>query len=217
MKIDTVFFDLDGTLTDPFVGISNAVGYALDAMGVARLPADVLKRFIGPPLTVSFKEHLGFDDETADRALAFYREYYADKGKFENRVYDGVPEMLSVLASRGFKLYVATSKPEPFSVEIIEKFGLSEHIAWVFGASVDRSRVEKSDVVKYALSASGAEQSRTVMVGDRKFDVIGARENGLLSVGVLYGYGDRDELVEAGADFIAATPAEVVEVICNAK
>ena len=216
MKFDTVLFDLDGTLTDSFVGISNAVGYALDRMGVARLSDSVLKKFIGPPLSTSFGEYLGFGDDDVSRALGLYREYYSATGKFENRVYDGVPQMLGALAECGLKLYVATSKPEPFAVDIVENFGLSAYITRVFGASVDGSRIEKSDVVRYATETSGADEKRAVMVGDRKFDIIGAKDNRLSSVGVLYGYGGRDELVNAGADFIAATPADVVKAIKNA-
>ena len=216
-KFDTVLFDLDGTLTDPYLGVSSAVCYSLDKMGVERPPQATLKKFIGPPLVKSYAEYCGLNEIDTARAIELYREYYSVTGKFENRVYDGVPQMLAALKNRGLKLYVATSKPEPFACDIIKKFGLIEHLDGVFGASLDSSRIEKEQVVKYALDSVGADRARTVMIGDRMFDVHGAKVNGLKSVGVLYGYGDRAELVAAGADYIANTPEEVVTLLLNYK
>lgn len=214
LMYDTVLFDLDGTLTDPYDGISNAVTYAMRRIGRADPSESELKAFIGPPIFHSFNIMCGGNANDIDAAVLYYREYYMDKGKFENKVYDGVIEMLDKLKSRGVTLAVATSKPQGVSEEILHKFGLAEYFNVIAGASLDKSRAEKSKVIEYALQmCGGCEKSRVIMAGDRKYDVIGAKDNGLGCIGVLYGYGDEAELAEAGAKFIAKTPQDVADIV----
>ncbi len=205
-----VLFDLDGTLTDSSAGVIGGTVYGLNKLGLNVPPREVLMTFIGPPLMESFRGTLGLDEETAKKVLANYREYYFARGYAENRVYDGVKQMLQSLKELGLRLFVATSKPEEISKRIIREFGLEIYFDEVFGASLDESRSSKASVIEYALNAIGADGSNAVMVGDRKYDVIGAAQNGLKCIGVLYGYGDRAELTQAGAIEIAKTPQDVV-------
>ncbi len=210
---DNILFDLDGTLTDSFDGIVSSVLYALDKLGEPKLPVNELKFFIGPPLSESFAKLFGGDEQKAARAVEFYREYYPERGIFENKVYDGVEDMLSAFKSAGKRLFVATSKPERFSVRIIEHFGLNKYIERVFGASFDSSRATKDKVIAYALDNAGLPKQTTVMIGDRLHDILGAKDNGLKSIGVLYGYGSLEELTSAGADLIAKTPRDIIGLV----
>lgn len=212
MQFETILFDLDGTLTDPGLGITNSVMFALERFGIHESDRQKLYPFIGPPLWDSFMRFYGMSREEADRAVTVYREYYADRGLFENTVYPGIPQMLEDLRVQGKTLAVATSKPEGFSVKILEHFGLAKFFDRIAGASMDQSRSRKADVIRYALSElPQADPRTTVMVGDREHDVLGAREVGLPCVGVLYGYGNCPELEAAGALSIA----ENVEALKN--
>lgn len=213
MDFERVFFDLDGTLTDPFEGITNSVAYALEKSGVKPPDRSRLACFIGPPLHKSFAEEFGFSNAEALKAVEYYREYYADKGIFENAVFDGVPEMLEALLSRGKKLAVATSKPEEFAEIILRHYNLERYFYMVAGATMDTGRTEKSDVIAYALEKGGVRANAAIMVGDRKHDILGAKANGLFSCGVLYGYGSEEELIGAGADYLAKTPEDLLSVI----
>ncbi len=206
----TYFFDLDGTITDSSLGITNSVMYALERFGIKESDRTKLYKFIGPPLTVSFREYYGFSEEKALEAVAYYREYYQDKGIFENRVYDGFEEMLKKLKAAGKRLVVATSKPEPYARQIIDYFGLTPYFDYVAGMELDGGRGTKAEVIRYALSACGiTDKSGVLMVGDREHDVIGARDAGVDCLGVLYGFGSREELEGAGADYIAETAEEI--------
>ena len=208
---DYFLFDLDGTLTDPGLGITNSVAYALGKYGITVEDRRELYPFIGPPLRQSFSEFYGFDEEKTKEAVAFYREYFSEKGLFENEVYEGIPEVLSQLKQAGKKLLVATSKPEEFTNRILEHFGLAEYFDFVAGATMDETRNEKADIIAYALKQiADADPSKIVMIGDRKFDILGARENGIDSIGVLYGYGSRAELEEAQATYIAEKPEDLL-------
>ena len=210
---DYFLFDLDGTLTDPGLGITNSVAYALGKYGITVEDRRELYPFIGPPLRQSFSEFYGFDEEKTKEAVAFYREYFSEKGLFENEVYEGIPEVLSQLKQAGKKLLVATSKPEEFTNRILEHFGLAEYFDFVAGATMDETRNEKADIIAYALEQiADADKSKIVMVGDRKFDILGARENGIDSIGVLYGYGSRTELEEAQATHIVEKPEELLRL-----
>lgn len=211
---DWLFFDLDGTLTDPAEGITNSVVHALKAMGAEVPSYETLCTFIGPPLNDSFHNIAGIPTEQLPEAIAKYREYFSTKGIFENKVYPGIADMLERLQKAGKKLVVATSKPEDFSVRIIEHFGLTRFFENVCGSCMDETRTKKGEVIEYALERNAiADKSRVLMIGDRKHDVIGAHENSLPCCGVLYGYGPRAELEEAGADIIAADLPEL-EKIC---
>ncbi|MBO6231407.1 MAG: HAD family hydrolase [Ruminiclostridium sp.] len=209
-----LLFDLDGTLTDPGVGITNSVMYALKKFGIIENDRTALYKFIGPPLKDSFADFFGFDGEQCELAVKYYREYFKDTGIFENIVYDGIADLLKQLKESGRTLIVATSKPEVFAVRILKHFGLYDHFDHVAGAAMDDSRNRKADIIKYALEQCGVSSlSDAVMIGDRKHDIMGAKENGLDSIGVLYGYGDEDELREAGATFIAEKPADILKYI----
>ncbi len=201
---DTILFDLDGTLTDPALGITNSIAYALRKMEVEVPDRKRLTRFIGPPLMETFQSDFGFSPEEAALALRHYRAYFVEKGMLENHLYDGIGELLAELKTSGKTLAVATSKPEPFAVKILEHFGIADCFAYIAGGTLDETRTKKAEVIRYALEMLGISPGLSVvMVGDRKYDIIGAREVGITSIGVLYGYGTRDELSEAGALLLA--------------
>ena len=212
---DIILFDLDGTLTDPALGITNAVAYGLkEIWGIEVEDKKTLNKFIGPPLLEAFSQEYGFSTEDSQKTLDKYREYYRSRGLFENIMYDGVPEMLAQLRARGKKLFVATSKPEEFSIKILKHFGIYDYFDFVAGASFDTSRAKKSDVIKYTHDQNGiADVSRLIMVGDREHDVLGAKAHGIETIGVLYGYGNREELTSAGAKYIAETAADILKLV----
>ena len=202
----TILFDLDGTLTDSGPGITNSVAYALKKWDIIENDINILKKFVGPPLDASFAKYYGFSKEKCVQAIQYYREYYLTKGIYENQVYDGMEELLKWLRDTGRRVIVATSKPEPSAIHVLEYFQIDSYFDIIAGATMDGSRVEKSDVIRYALDRAGIRDlSGVVMVGDRENDIQGAKANGLDSIGVLYGYGSREELEEAGAMQIAET------------
>lgn len=214
MKIRYVLFDLDGTLTDSQDGILNSIEYMLDYYGIHVKDRQQLRPWLGPPLKESLMKYYGFDEKTALEGVDKYREYFDRQGIFENRVYEGVRPMLEALRERGFLLAVATSKPEVAARRIMEHFDLSRYFAYVGGATLDDSRVKKADVVRYVLEACGvADPEEALMVGDREHDVEGAGRNGLASIGVLYGYGSEEELLGAGARYIAPLPRDIVTIL----
>ena len=209
-----IFFDLDGTLTDPAQGITNSFIHALKYFGREIPSYEELCKLIGPPLPYSFETILGFPKENVMEAVAKYREYFATKGLYENSVYPGIPELLQTLKEKGKYLVVATSKPEEYSIKIIDHFGLSKYFDFVCGSLMDESRSKKSEVISYALQRCGLSESdkeRVLMIGDRFHDIEGAKQNGLKSCGVLFGYGSREELVEAGADYIVEDVNELLK------
>ena len=211
---DVILFDLDGTLTDPGEGITNSVAHALEKFHIPVPERRELYKFIGPPLYESFMRFYGLDREKALLAVEFYREYYRDRGIWENEVYAGIPELLEKLKGAGKRLLVATSKPENFALQILEHFDLRQYFDRVAGSTLDSSRVEKADVIRYALEQQGiAPGPSVVMVGDREHDVLGARKAGLDCIGVLFGYGDAPELQKAGAARIAATVEELAGLL----
>lgn len=214
-KWNTVLFDLDGTLTDPAEGIVNALVYALEKLGVEAINRQELLRFIGPPLADSFSEIYGFDEEKTEITIKYYREYFSSKGIFENQIYEGIPELLKTLKSHGYNVIMATSKPEKFALEIAKHFKISGDFDFIAGATLDERRNKKSDVIAYALKTCHISADQAVMVGDRKFDIAGAKLNGLEAIGVLYGYGDVSELKEAGAVKIVASVAELSNYLLN--
>lgn len=210
-----ILFDLDGTLTDPGMGITNSVAYALAHFGITVTDRTQLYRFIGPPLMDSFMEYYGFTEEQATEAVRVYREYFADKGWAENTVYEGIETMLSELVATGKILLVATSKPQVFAERILNYFGLAHYFTHICGVALQAPRgYSKADVIREALSKAGVtDLSTAVMVGDRHHDIDGAKAVGLASVGVLYGYGDREEHETAGAGAIAESVAELREYL----
>ncbi|AGC68883.1 5'-nucleotidase [Thermoclostridium stercorarium subsp. stercorarium DSM 8532] len=215
-KYTNILFDLDGTLTDPKVGITKSVAYALKSFGIEVKDLDSLCKFIGPPLRVSFRDYYGFSEEECNRAVEKYREYFSETGMFENRVYPGIEELLKSLKKNGRKLFVATSKPTVFAVKILEHFDLLRYFDDVSGSELDGSRDRKGDVIRFALQKNGLTGlTNVVMVGDREHDVVGAKENNIDVIGVLYGYGDRAELEKAGADYIVENVENLHSLLCR--
>jgi len=213
-KYTNILFDLDGTLTDPKSGITRSVAYALKSFGIEVKDLDSLCKFIGPPLRVSFRDFYGFSEDDCTKAVEKYREYFREKGMFDNKVYPGIESLLKNLKHSGRKLYIATSKPTVFAVKILEHFNLLSYFEYVAGSELDGTRDNKSDVIRFALQQNNLTNlTDVVMVGDRKHDVIGARENNIDVIGVLYGYGSKAELIESGADFIAETVEELSELL----
>lgn len=199
-----VLFDLDGTLTDPGVGITNCVKYALNHFGIRPKTRAELYPYIGPPLVESFMNFHGLSKEQAEEALWIYRERFDGVGIFENELIDGIPELLKTLKNRELTLVVATSKPEEYTVRILEHFGIDGYFDFVGGNTLNEDRPRKGDVIKYILeNHPDMSGENTVMVGDRQYDVEGAHEHGIPTIGVLFGYGSREELASAGADHIA--------------
>lgn len=213
-----ILFDLDGTLTDPGLGITNAVMYALKKFNIEVPERSELYKFIGPPLLESFEKFYGMSSEESQMALQYYREYFKPYGLYENTVYDGIEELLAELKAQGKQLILATSKPEPFAIEILRHFKLDKYFDFIAGATMDEKRVRKADVIAYALeSCEITDLSSAIMIGDREHDVLGAKEVGLASIGVLYGYGNLEELKNAGATYIVENPMNVLGVLSKEK
>lgn len=211
---NTILFDLDGTLTDSGRGITNSVAYALTAFGLKFESKEELRCFIGPPLIKTFMQSYNLSEETARALVKKYREYYAVNGIFENDLYENIDYLLSSLSSMGKKLILATSKPEHFAIKILEHFGIAKYFSYVCGATMDEKRTEKDAVIAYALESAGISDVKDVlMVGDREYDVLGAKSFGMDSVGVLYGYGSREELTTAGATYIAETVTDILKFV----
>lgn len=211
-----ILFDLDGTLTDPGIGITNSVMYALKKFQIEVEDRTTLFKFIGPPLKASFEKNYGFSKEESELALQYYREYFKPKGLYENQVYKGVRELLTELKSRNKTLILATSKPEEYAIEILRHFDLYKYFDFVAGATMDSSRVKKADVILYALQSYGiSDLSSVIMIGDREHDILGAKQVGLDSIGVLYGYGDYEELKGAGATYIAENTEDILKIILD--
>ena len=209
-----LFFDLDGTLTDPAEGITNSFIHAYKYFGMEVPDYKTLCSYIGPPLLDTFKNSFGFSEEKAKEGVKVYREYFSTKGLFENSVYEGIPSILENLLKNGKTLVVATSKPEIYSIKILNHFNLAKYFTFICGSNEDESRSKKDEVIKYALEKCQiSDNSKVLMIGDRMHDIIGAKKNGIKSCGVLYGYGSKEELIYEGADFIAKDLVEL-EKIC---
>ncbi len=209
----TVLFDLDGTLTDSQDGILSSIRSALAYFGIDEPSNANLRRFLGPPLRTSFSEYYGLSAEEAEVAVKKYRETYANEGLYINRVYEGIEEMLIRLKGAGKELIVATSKPVYYAVRIMEHFGIAKYFRFASGCELNGLRDAKADVIAYAMEVGGCDAEGTVMVGDRKHDLLGAAKNGIDAIGVLYGYGSFEELSNHGAIAVAKTPGEVADVI----
>ena len=215
-----ILFDLDGTLTDPKLGITSSVQYALRALGIEEPSLDKLEPFIGPPLADSFREFYGLDEERIVTAIAKYRERFNNQGIYENEIYPGIAEMLAALKASGKKLSIASSKPTEFVERILDYFAIRTYFDVIIGSNMDGTRSKKEEVVEEALrqmlpSGMTPDEKKAVvaMVGDRRFDIEGAKEHGIISVGVSFGYAPEGELEQAGADFIVDTVDALSEVL----
>lgn len=216
VKFKYCLFDLDGTLTDPKEGITRSVQYALRSFGIEEPDLKKLEGFIGPPLKDSFQEYYGFDEEQAAKAISAYRERFAPIGILENRIFPGIPALLSNLKKRGIALAVASSKPTNFVHRILSHFAIEQFFTVIVGSEMDGSRSAKEEVVDEALKKLGVptlpveqRHKSCAMVGDRKFDIQGAKSNGITGIGVAFGFAKPGELEEAGAAFIAGTVKEL--------
>jgi phosphoglycolate phosphatase len=211
---DTVLLDLDGTLTDPYVGITRCIVHALEVQGLPVPVPEEQRGWIGPPLQVTFREYfarLGRGD--VQLAIDSYRERFAATGMYENEVYDGIPEVLEQLAGNGSRLYLATVKPTVFAERIVEHFGLSGWLQRSYGSELDGTRIDKVELLQYMLDQEGLAAASCAMVGDRHNDMEAARYHGMRAIGALWGYGSREELVAAGAEELARTPADLVALL----
>jgi len=213
-KFDAVLFDFDGTIADTGRGIFSCLRQTLAEMGITDIPQEKLDRFIGPPLHHSFQAEFGFDEATAETAVERYRAKYRGGGLFELDIYDGIITLLENLKKIGVKTGLASAKPEQFIFQILEKYGLGHLFDAVSGSAIDNIHAEKAAIISRTMEALSLEKgARVLMVGDRLFDIQGAKEVGIQSAGVLFGYGSRQELEEAGADFIVESPEELFEII----
>ena len=214
MNMKYFLFDLDGTLTDPKEGITKSVQYALHRFGIER-SLEELVCFIGPPLKEQFMAYAGFTREQAERAVEVYRERFAPIGVFENRAYDGAAELLRSLKDTGKTVALATSKPQIFADQIVKKYGLAPYFDLVLGSELDGTRTDKAQVIAEVMGRLGANPDETVMIGDRKHDIIGAKTNGIKSVGVSFGYAAEGELGAAGADYIVNDIVELRTLLAS--
>lgn len=209
-----LLFDLDGTLTDPFLGITRCIVHALTTLGRQAPPPGDLRWCIGPPLKDSFLLLLDTENGLlAEEAIRHYRDRFATVGMFENEVYPGIAEALADLRHRGHRLFVATSKPTVFATQILDHFDLSSHFQAVYGSELDGTRCDKADLIAHLLRHESLLADETLMIGDRRHDVIGAKANRLRAFGVLWGYGSQTELTTAGADLCVSTPAQLASAI----
>ena len=211
MTPDVLLFDLDGTLTDPKPGIVGSLRFALSQLAAPCPTDDVLVSYIGPPLRGTFATLLGTDDsDRIEEAMRLYRQRFAHTGLYENRVYDGVPEMLARAGSAATAVYLATSKPAIYAERIVRHFGLAQHFLKVYGPELDGRYEDKAELLAHLLRRESVKPEAAVMIGDRAADVRAAKASGLRSIGVLWGFGSERELIDAGADALCATPGELV-------
>ena len=217
MSYSHIIFDLDGTITEPEKGITNGLRYALDRLGYEIKSHEELYKFIGPPLSESFRDFCGFSEEKTGEAIALYREYYSDRGILENDLMPGVRDALDVMYKQGKHLYIATSKPYPFTVKILEHLDIKDYFEYVSGASMDGKTGTKIEVLEQLIQNTNLSEhisnGEVIMVGDRKFDINGAKHFGIAGMGVMFGYGSREEFEAADADYIVNNSQEMLAVI----
>lgn len=209
-----IMFDLDGTLTDPKVGITRSVQYSLNHFGIAVDNLDDLVCFIGPPLWDSYKKYYNLTEDDANLAVKKYREYFSEYGIFENIIYDGIDSLLANLKANDKTVILATSKPAVFAEKILRYFNLYDYFSFISGAELDGRRSDKEECINYAIdNCNISSLDLAVMIGDREFDIIGAKKAGVTSIGVLYGHGSYDELNKAGADFIVSSVSDLKSLL----
>lgn len=214
-KIYNILFDLDGTLTDPKEGIVNSILYALDKLGIQENNISELDTFIGTPLRGSFLARYNLPDKIADKAVIFYREYFSEKGLYENEVYPGVVELLESLVSQKYQLFLATSKPTVYADKILRHFNLHKYFTGIVGSNLDNTRTDKSEVIAHVVSTYNLQPVNSIMVGDRKHDIIGAKNISMRSIAVTYGYGSFEEISIQKPDFIVSSCNELKSILLN--
>ncbi len=213
MKYDAVLLDFDGTIADTGEGIYDSVRYAVRAMGFDPLPEEIVHTFIGPPIFSSFKRTLNLSDEDSAKAVEKYRESYMNGGIYRLSFYDGMEKLLNDIKKSGIKLAVASSKPENFIIEILKYLKISDLFDFISAPESDRAPESKTALVERAVTVLNVDKSKTVMIGDRYFDIEGAREAKVDSIGVTFGFGDKDELIKSGADYIADSTGDIRRII----
>ena len=215
MRFHTVLFDLDGTLTDPGLGITNSVMYALRNSGIEVGERNEYYKYIGPPLLDSFQLYEHVSAEEARDLLRLFRVYFTQNGIYENTLYPGIPQMLSALYDAGIRIGLATSKPEEFAIRILEHFDIRRYFHFVSGSTMDETRSQKTEIIEYALRLGDLQSGDRgcAMVGDRSYDIFGAKEYGLTSVGVTFGYGSRQEITDCKPDHIADSAADLLKIL----
>lgn len=212
-RFDAVLFDFDGTFADTGVGIFNSIRFAVAAMGLPPINEKKLRTFIGPPIKDSFKRELGLTEEQCDFAVTKYRETYGKRGIFQFEVYDGINELIDTLRDSGIKVAIASAKPEIYIKRIFAFIGIEDKIDYISAITNEKEQCDKCTLIKNAIEALGVDKSRVLMVGDRHFDINGANAAGVRSVGVTYGYGTREELKNAGANYVVDAAKDIAEVI----
>ncbi len=213
-----ILFDLDGTLTASAPGIIKSIRYAFEKLDYPSPDDNEMRKFLGPPLTYSYREFCGFDEDTVARGVSLYREYYSERGIYDTSLFDGMRELLQSLKDSGRNLFVATSKPELFAKRIVSSLDIDKYFTAVAGSTLDEDRCSKAQVIDYLLrNCNITDKSTCIMVGDRKYDVVGANENGIKTVGVLFGYGSRKEFEECGADFVVETVADLKRFLLQSE
>ncbi|MDD3913033.1 MAG: HAD family hydrolase [Methanocorpusculum sp.] len=209
-----IVFDLDGTLTDPALGITNSVMYALEKYGIPVPDRSKLLKFIGPPLIESFQEFYGLSRDEAKIAVEYYREYYLAKGMFENSVFPGIEDLLISLKANGKNLMVATAKVEQFAETVLEHFGIAKYFTCIAGSDLESTKTHKDEIILSVLERCEiTDLEQTVMIGDRMHDILGAKYASIDSIGVLFGYGTKEELENAGADIIAESVSDLKRIL----
>ena len=215
MKYQYLLFDLDGTLTNPEVGITRSVDYALQQFGIETNDLSELRKLIGPPLLDSFRTLYGFSESQAQQAIEHYREYFTHTGIFENELYLGIDSLLQELASKGYKIVLATSKPEPYAIRILQHFRLHQYFTFICGSNLDNTRRNKGEIIAHVLKQMELSADDCIMIGDREHDILGAKANHMDSIGVLFGFGSREELETSGATYVVETVEELRRLILD--
>ncbi len=208
-----ILFDLDGTIVDSGEGIKKSIKYSLKDIGIIEDREDVLNDFIGPPLTDSYMKHYNLSIYEANAVIQTYREYYKDIGVFENVLYHGIEEVISSFKNKEYQIILATSKPEIFAKKVLDQHNLTKYFDFIAGATLDFSRATKIEVIQHILKNNKIDIKSAYMIGDTKFDILGGKEFGMKTIGVSYGYGNKKELEELGADNVVDTPRELLEIV----
>lgn len=211
-RIENILFDLDGTLTNPKEGIINSILYALKKLNIQESNVNELTNFIGSPLRVSFIDRYKLSENMADQAVNNFREYFSTRGLFENELYWGVTALLKSLSSQNYKLYVATSKPTVFATQILKHFDLDKYFIEITGSNLDNTRLDKTEILSNIVSNHNLQTNKSIMVGDRKYDLIGAKNNSIKTMGVTYGYGSLQELTLHSPDYIVNNCLEIESI-----
>ncbi len=213
IKYNAVLLDFDGTIADTGEGIFSSVRYAIEAMGFDPLPEDIIHTFIGPPVFSSFKRALNLSDEDSAKAVEKYRERYVESGIYQLEFYDGIQQLMEDMKKSGIKLAIASSKPENFIIKILDFLEMDNFFDYISSPESDKAPENKTSLVERAISHLGVEKSRAIMIGDRYFDIDGAKGAGIDSIGVTFGFGSKDELQNAGATYIAESADDIRKII----